>query len=471
MKSPRADTVPSSPGVLAFGVFSVSALVVGSAIAIGTVHVPVLLCVSAFAIVASSVLLFLERSAARRLPGPARVLFGLALFTVLQAIALPLSWLALVAPHNADVWARALRPFGELPLGSGSISLDPGASWVEALKWFIYALVFTMATRVRRAASVKVGLRIAFGSAVIVALVTLAHALAGATSLFGIYTPEVITPRWGLSPILNPNNLSGYLNLGVFCGLGLLLASRTGETRASTRILIAAGITVLVSVSVLGASRGGVLGLGVGVIVLAALLAINKRRSSQAGRVRARSSTLVPVAIALGGGLVLAVVGASSATWAELRDKSTEKIRLWEWSVPLIRDFPWLGVGRGAFGTIFPAYRRLAGNIVFTHAENFVLQWASEWGIPVALAALATLVWMCRPRVATLARDRAQLVAYVGVVVLLLQNLVDLALEIPAVAILLSVVLGSLWEEPVRLPADAVENEAPSKRRFRRLRR
>jgi hypothetical protein len=463
---------------LTVGVVSLSALVFGSALAVGTVHVQVLFWVSAATILLSSMLLFIERSAVRRLPAPALVLIGLSVWSALQAAPLPLHLLEVIAPRNADVWARALRPFGEAPVRFGSISLDPGASCLEALKWFVYALVFTIAHRFGRAASSKAGMAVAFSSAVVVSLVTLVHGLTGATALYGVYTPELVTPRWGISPILNPNNLSGYLNLGAFCGLGLLLSGRKGDepSFAASRAVIGAGIAVVIGVSVLGASRGGVLGLGIGVVILAALFFVLRRKSrseSRGGESRTRPRALLPALIALGGGVLLAVVGASPATWSELRQTSTEKIRLWEWSVPLIRDFPWWGVGRGAFGTIFPAYRGALGNVVFTHAENFVLQWVSEWGVPVAVAALIALVWMCRPRRIQLARDRAKLATYVGVVVLLFQNLVDLALEVPAVAILLSAVLGSLWNAPRRAPAsEEIERKGISDAKpLRRLRR
>jgi hypothetical protein len=464
---------PRNPGVLAFGILSLSAIVVGSALAVGSVHVEVLLCLGASVVLLGSALLLVERSAVRRLPVPALVLMGLSLWSALQALPMPLLLLQKIAPLNADVWARALRPFGEVPIRAGAISLDPGASWVEALKWFVYAVVFTMAHRFGRAASGRAGIAIAFCSAVVVSLVTLAHGLTGATSLYGLYTPELVTPRWGISPILNPNNLSGYLNLGAFCGLGLLLSGRTGNepSFAATRAVIGTGIAVVIGVSVLGASRGGVLGLGVGIVILAVLLSVLGRatRGEARRRSRSRMRALLPAVIAFGGGCLLAVVGASSATWIELRETSTDKIRLWEWSVPLIRDFPWFGVGRGAFGTVFPAYRGVSGNLAFTHAENFILQWMSEWGVPVAVAALVGLAWFNRPRAAELARDRAKLAAYVGIAVLLLQNLVDLALEIPAVGVLLCAVLGSMYEGPRPVPADGViEYDARSKTRVLR---
>jgi hypothetical protein len=53
--------------------------------------------------------------------------------------------LKFLAPRNADVWERALRPFGSTPSMWASISLDPGASHIEVLKWLVYAGVFALA--------------------------------------------------------------------------------------------------------------------------------------------------------------------------------------------------------------------------------------------------------------------------------------------------------------------------------------
>ena len=47
--------------------------------------------------------------------------------------------------YFADVWGRALLPFNERPV-SGSISLDPGASAVECVKWLVYGCVFAVAS-------------------------------------------------------------------------------------------------------------------------------------------------------------------------------------------------------------------------------------------------------------------------------------------------------------------------------------
>jgi hypothetical protein len=38
---------------------------------------------------------------------------GLTASTALQCVPMPIGWLAVIAPYNADVWSRALSPLHE----------------------------------------------------------------------------------------------------------------------------------------------------------------------------------------------------------------------------------------------------------------------------------------------------------------------------------------------------------------------
>jgi tetratricopeptide (TPR) repeat protein len=126
-------------------------------------------------------------------------------------------------------------------------------------------------------------------------------------------------------------------------------------------------------------------------------------------------------------------------------DESLEKLGLLEGAAELARDHFLWGVGRGAFGSAFSTYQPSAGVTVYEHAENLPLQWAAEWGVPVAVLALGALAWALRPLLSW--RSFASPVrrcALIGAGVLLAQNMVDLGLEITAVAALFVFVLGGL---------------------------
>ena len=125
-----------------------AATIAGSVLAIGAVHVPVLFAVAAAAITSAALAFFIQAEGGKRLPLslPVAALLALSAYSLLQAAPMPLAWLEAVAPHRADIWSRALEPFGEPSPSWASVSLDPSSSVIEALKWLVYAAVFASAS-------------------------------------------------------------------------------------------------------------------------------------------------------------------------------------------------------------------------------------------------------------------------------------------------------------------------------------
>ena len=420
--------------------------VVASVLAIGAVHVPTIAAIApaAFAAAALGFRQELARKGAVAVAFPAALAAALAGYTLLQAAPLPMSLLERIAPASADIWARALMPLGEAAPRFASLSLDPGASMVEALKWLTYAAVFCAAAALSARRGATLGVAMVFVSAALVALVTVVHGLAGMTRVYGFYEPSVTLAPWHTGPLLNANTLAGYLNLGALSGMGLLFTQRP----IAPRWLVAAGVALIVGVDVTSASRGGVLALPVGVVGLALLLRWQARTRGRSSGTPSSVAWLFGAALA--GGVLLAALGGTHATWAELYDKNLGKLEMLRWARPMIGDHPLFGIGRGAFESVFPAYRVNAGHVVYTHAESFPAQWLAEWGMPVGLAALAAFAWALRPARLGVTRSALAAGAFCGVAVLLLQNLVDLSLEIPSVCIAMATVLGSLWGDSAR---------------------
>ncbi len=413
--------------------------VMGSMLAIGTVYPATLVAVAATVALAIAIALGRRSSTVPlRFDGPALVALALALYTLLQTLPLPIGLLAKLAPLNADVWQRALLPFGATGPSWAPLSMDPGASYVEVLKWLVYAGIFALCQWLSERRGAEWGVGLVFGSAVLLSLVTVAHGLANATTVFGIYKPRMGVSPWHVSPLLNPNNLAGYLNLGAMCGLGLLVARRA----AAPRWIVGLGVATIIGVAVISASRAGFLVLPLGVTLFAFV-----QRVPQQDRKENVSRRAFPwlLGAAVGGGGILAFLGGTAATWHELYDKNIEKLEMIGWTRSLIRDHLWFGIGRGAFESVFPAYRNTPGNVVFTHAENFPAQWMSEWGIPVGLAAIGAFGWFSRPSALGVRRSSIIAGAWIGVFIVLVQNLLDLALELPAVSIAVAATLGSIW--------------------------
>lgn len=450
LSSERAD---------AAAIAALSVLVAGSALAVGGAPPIVTLVLAPLAFIAAVICTWMPSTGRGTSLAPFAVFVALAAYSALQALPLPLSIVRALSPVAADVWSRSLHPLDEV-VSTGSISLDRGASLLEALKWSSYACTLFAATSVARRRGAEIGVAIVFVSAVIVATSTIAHQLLEAKRLFGIYRPITNVDLLHIGPFPNPNNLAGYLNLGLFSGLGLLFGRRALIPRTLTTI----GCAILVGVGVLSGSRGGLLALLVGTLAFSILVFVTRYRrdadGAEASAVR-RAIWLLPGILALGAGLVL--VGRNRKFIAELASAGggLDKFKVPVWTKPLVLDFKWVGIGRGAFESVFPAYHPpVKGNVVFTHPENLLVQWLSEWGLVGALGLVVLLV-IFRPTRLAITRSALNAGVVVGVGTLLLHNLADLSAELFGVGTAVAVLLGSIWGDERRRGAGADIGERP----------
>ncbi len=401
-----------------WGAITLAAALTLPTLAFGGQHVPVLI-VAAVLSVASMLLLSVERTAP---PPIAWGLLALALYTVLQVVPLPMRVVEILSPAAASIWSGALHPFREPAPHFVSLSVAPAATLLEVIKWSTYACLAIAVGAVRSLRGAAFVATIIFGSACLVCGVTLLHGILDAHKIYGLYAVNDLGERWTRGPLTNGNNLAGYLNLGIFTGAGLWFSDRLGRFRW----LAVLGAVVLSAGVLLTGSRGGVLTLGLGAFVFAAL-ALRQQRM--------RGPLLV-------GGLLLVMalaVGALASLGDErlIRNLTDTGIRakavVWLWATRLFGDFPVFGVGRGGFETAFPPSRGALvreWSRIYTHAENFPVDWLAEWGIPIGLAALVGLGLLLRRLPARALEDPLAAGMVVAVGTLLVQNLADLGLEI-----------------------------------------
>lgn len=428
----------------------------GAVMLVGAVHVTSMLLVGLGGTLCLVLALLVEQG--RRTPGgrvlPAILLWALATVCVVQLLPLPMSILKVVAPTNADIWARSLLPTGEPSPTWAPVSLDPAATAVETLRWFSYgALTYATATVARREGTAW-GAALVFVVGVGGALVTLVHGLAGAHKVFGIYSPTLPPRTWVIGPLLNTNNLAGLLNLAALCGFGILVAERS----PFPRWFLGLGAAALVGVNVAAGSRAGVALLVLGLIAMGIVVELMRGRRGVSEKVLRRSRQLAVATLALGS--LLAALGGTKESWAGLRDENLEKLSIIATVERAFGDFMWLGMGRGSFESVFPAYQSAHGDIVYTHVENFVAQWIVEWGAPISLVAFLAFGYALSPGRVGASKSVTAMAVWLGVVVVLAQNMVDLGMEVPGLVAPTSIAIGAIWggtrslrEEGVRRPA------------------
>lgn len=360
-----------------------------------------------------------------RLDAGALILFGLGAYTALQSVHMPITWLQWLDPVTGETWARTYRLLQHS--GGSAISLEPLTTRYEAVRFLCYGLTWAVVSeRAKQDGPLPLARWIAWLTAA-VAAVTVLHRVLGVQAVYGVYTPRFSGTGW-VGPLLNPNNLGGLCNLGVFCALAC--ASRRRGPGAPAYFALAACLGCL---TILTGSRGASVALLGGL----ALFGVGWMRARN-GLPRVQHWGLAYAAVAL---LTLVALTIDLPTLRDLTGNSVEKVALLRWGLEVSRRHPWFGVGMGAFGSEVSSVSGNSGNIVFPYVECFPLDAVAGWGLPLGVAALVTLTF-------GLFRIGGGFRTYtmrLGVGVVLLQNLMDLGLQVPGLMVPTLTVFAACW--------------------------
>ncbi|MCC6874132.1 MAG: hypothetical protein IT378_07470, partial [Sandaracinaceae bacterium] len=351
---------------------------------------------------------------------------GLA-WTLLQGIPLPLEltrWLQPEAAAMAERTAELLRAPAPSFL---PISISPAGTRAEIVKGSALACAFGAAW-ILAALGHRERVVMAVGvSCVAMAVVALGHLASGTDHVWGaLQTPSPLP-----APLSNPNQLSGFLAMGV-CALASL---GLGAEARGPRVAWLTGAALVTATSLLAVSRGGVASLVAGLLMLG-LLTLLRRRAREGGA--ATPLVILGGTAAFGAGLAL-YTGAQ-ALYGDFERGDYSKLTLAWQGLELGLTHPLVGVGRGAFSAAF--VQRHGTDLRFTHPESWPAQWSAEWGLPLAIA-LAAVLLVALARSARQAHRWAQLGALAGVASLGLHDLVDFASERLGVGVVAAALLAA----------------------------
>lgn len=353
------------------------------------------------------------------------------LLCVVQLLPLPPPLLAVLSAPAAELREFTLVPLGfegwrpitfDVPATSRAlgrfialggllfVSLELGR--LEAVRWRLLALQALMG--------------------VAVAVVGFGHLLAGAEALFGAH--HFTATLTLITPFGNTNHLAAYLALSGTVALGLAVATKSRDVAIGwAAAALVCGVAVFLSMS-----RGGIATfVATWVLVGAALLA------ARGGGLRAVVPWVVMGATVLFAALFAFEQLVSRAETVATAEKvRATKVELWPmlWEGEL-KTWP-LGMGAGAFELGFARWQTQQPDVTFTHPENIVLQALADWGLPVTAVLLLASLWLVRRlwvSVWSMPLERTALLALVG---LLLHDVFDFSLELQALAVAASVLLG-----------------------------
>lgn len=278
------------------------------------------------------------------------------------------------------------------------------------------------------------------------------------------------------STYVNPNHQALYFSIVFFLGIGLLLRPRRRAAeggapasapaperleRAWARLLVGAGVALAGLALVLTLSRGAFVGTLLGLLVVLGLGFLDRATTR--------------LAVALGAGLVVLVaylgwigldgvigrfVALSREPFGDLRWP------VWEATIRMVGEAPFLGVGLGAFADAFARYRPASVPLdkVVDYAHSDYLQLLAEAGTVGLLVALWALFGLVRfvARWWVLRRDpfvRGMTMGLFGALTaVVVHSAVDFGLHVPGNAVLAVVVAALLpavvtVQGPGRTPA------------------
>jgi tetratricopeptide (TPR) repeat protein len=362
-------------------------------------------------------------------PLAAVAMLGAAVWTLIQALPVPCAWTEWAQPERTTIKAQLLE-LGVLESPSCTLSLAPGATWTALSLAVTLTALLMSATAAARSGHRRILLVAIALSSVAMACVALGHAVVDAHSVFGLYTPLHARPQFLLAPLMNENHLAGLLALGFPLCLSLAHTSERMDARVAWWT---AGFITFAS-GLLSLSRGGAGALVAGGL---AYLLIELRRQRSGASMRATIAVVIAMMACMALGTYFAVdLLAKQFTPA---DSPLNKIRVALKLAEFVQQHPWAGIGRGAMGDV--SARLILRNQRLLFAENIIVQWVLEWGIPAALLIAAAFGGSL---VKLRLEKRAERALACGLLALVAQNLVDFSLELAGVASVAAIALGVL---------------------------
>lgn len=422
--------------------------VAGPALALGGVWPWV---IPAFASVIAALLLALGRRA-RPLRIPVGLGIGILAAGATLAQLLPIPGLRAALAPGLDAWVEQARAGLESEAWPG-LSPTP----VEGALELVRLLALTGLALVAAQSSWRATARVLAVLGVVVATLGLAQHGLGITRIYGLYEalhlPEGRDGSTLLATFVNPNHQSGLLLVTGFATAALFVARGAGD-RLEPRIVLGMALLVQGAALVLSSSRAALLSAALAGILALALAAWP---GGAIGRARRRPwitgvTGLAGIAVVIGVAVGLASWIAGNELWAQLEpqalDHSTAaRLRVTSSAATLLSLAPVTGIGRGAFGDVFPAFDPEPSHAWFSHLECTPLTMLVEWG-PLVGGALVVLLpawWLHAMRHAGRHDDaRARRVALLGLLALATQGLADFSLEFLGVAAPACALAGSL---------------------------
>lgn len=375
-------------------------------------------------------------------------------WTLVQVIPLPAALVHALNPELAALRDEGAALAGVAP--SSTLSIDPAAT-LRSLTFLatlsgiaIVALRLSVSERGRYLLLASVA-----GTAGVAALLAAAHEVAGATALYGLYEPRQLPPILG--PLLNPNHLGGLTAVGVLTSIGLMLYAKQSALLRVFWVVTAIGCLAITTATF---SRGAIVGLGAGVLVMLATLIVQRLYAIELAASRQRRehffATTLPIGLTVVCALFVTVYLGAGTVMEQLETTSLDELQAprtkyaaWISTAELVRESPWVGIGRGAFESAFTRVHAASAYSTFSHPENVIVQTVAEWGIPAALGFALLAGWTLLIAVRRWRDGPLAAGALGALMAVAFQSNFDFGVELLGLAVPMTVVISILTYAPL----------------------
>ncbi len=380
---------------------------------------------------------------------PFMALFGAAvIWAAIQAVTGgPDGW-------NNPLWLKASDALGR-PL-DGAVSINPEATLTALMGLLTYGGVFFLSLQYcRRIENARRVVKAVAFVGFLYAVYGLWVAVTGSRTILWYNKFAYLDDL--TSTFVNRNSYATYAGLGLVSLTGLIInilsdamAKPFGRRERLRQIIEAifeqgwfllVAWAVVMTALILTHSRAGFLSTVLALIVLSLLLSMSK-------------GVRVRYAVILSGLSVILVVLLFSLSgegldqrFGSLFSGNLSRPTVYKLTIGAIADYPWRGTGYGTFAEVFQSLRGPDLYYEFLKAHNTYLENTLELGIPAAAALFGVFIGFL---VLTLhgVRTRRRSVLYPSIgfaatVLVGLHSLVDFSLQIPAVAVTYSLLMGA----------------------------
>ena len=345
----------------------------------------------------------------------------------------------------------------------GSISVNNFNTATALMRLLTYGAVFWIALNLSRAPHRAYKALFAF------AIIGLVYATYGLIIEFSGSQSILWYTKWAYkndltSTFVNRNSYATYAGLGLVVTLGLLfheyrmVMSDRLDARKSIlfifdslnlrMVLLIIAAPVLTSAIILTHSRAGLFSVTIGVAVLCTAYAFTRG-------INTKKVLTLALLVAIFGGLFFTLSGkVVSDRMTHISGSADGRLTYYKLIIDKIQEAPITGIGYGNFLDISWSIRNQKISIFWDKVHNTYLETALELGLPATFILLMTLVIIFTVLCIGLrTRYRDGIYPAIGIAVIALigvHALVDFSIQIPAVAIGFSMILGVAYSQAWR---------------------